>query len=75
MKPEIEATFIDINKDELRKKLKQAGAKLLQPEVLMKRVVFGLNYADHYDQSFAKSHFYPIMLSRHREYKLPSIMD
>lgn len=75
MKPEIEATFIDINKDELRKKLKQAGAKLLQPEVLMKRVVFDLNYADHYDQSFAKSHFYPIMLSRHREYKLPSIMD
>ena len=54
MKPEIEATFIDINKDELRKKLKQAGAKLLQPEVLMKRVVFGLNYADHYDQSFAQ---------------------
>ncbi len=43
MKPEIEATFIDINKDELHEKLKQAGAKLMQPEVLMKRVVFGLN--------------------------------
>lgn len=49
MKPEIEATFIDINKDELHEKLKQAGAKLLQPEVLMKRVVFGLN-----DHSFLR---------------------
>lgn len=40
MKPEIEATFLDINKDELREKLKKLGAKLLVPERKMKRVVF-----------------------------------
>lgn len=40
MKLEIEATFVDINKEELRAKLKTAGAKLIQPEVLMHRVVF-----------------------------------
>lgn len=42
MPPEIEATFINIKKDELREKLKQAGATLVQPEILMKRVIFDL---------------------------------
>ena len=39
---EIEAQFLDINKDEVRKRLKKVGAKLVKPEVLMKRVVFDL---------------------------------
>lgn len=42
MKLEIEATFVDINKDLLREKLKSLGAKLLQPEILMRRVVFNV---------------------------------
>jgi adenylate cyclase class 2 len=42
MEVEYEATFIDIDKDEYRKKLEQAGAKLIKPEFLQKRVVFHL---------------------------------
>lgn len=42
MNNEIEAQFLDINKDELRKKLKEIGAELKKPEVLMRRVVFDL---------------------------------
>jgi len=37
---EIEAAFIDIDKDEYRSRLKEAGATLVQPEVLMCRSVF-----------------------------------
>ena len=40
MKNEIEAQFLDINIDEIRKKLEKAGAELVKPEVLMKRTVF-----------------------------------
>lgn len=40
MNNEIEAQFLDINKDEIREKLKKAGAKLMKPEVLMRRFVF-----------------------------------
>lgn len=40
MKNEIEAQFLEINKDEMREKLKALGAELVMPEVLMKRVVF-----------------------------------
>ena len=40
MKNEIEAQFLDINKDEIRAKLKEIGAECVKPEVLMKRVVF-----------------------------------
>ncbi len=43
MKPEIEATFIDIDKTALRTKLQRAGATLHLPETLMKRVIFDLN--------------------------------
>ncbi len=39
---EIEAQFLDINKEEMRGRLKEVGAKLVKPEVLMKRVVFDL---------------------------------
>lgn len=40
MRNEIEAQFLDINKDEIREKLKSIGATLVKPEILMKRVVF-----------------------------------
>lgn len=43
MKLEIEATFLEINKDELRAKLRAAGAKLVQPEILMRRIVFDIS--------------------------------
>ena len=42
MNTEYEATFPNINKDEIRKKLKKSGAKLMRPEFLQKRVVFNL---------------------------------
>lgn len=37
---EIEATFVEVNKTELRSSLKALGAKLIRPEVLMHRTVF-----------------------------------
>ena len=40
MKNEIEAQFLDINKDEMREKLAGIGAECVKPEVLMRRVVF-----------------------------------
>lgn len=39
---EFEATFTDINKDDIRLRLKKAGAKLIRKEFLQKRVVFNL---------------------------------
>ena len=42
IQPEIEATFINIDKDQLRAKLKELGAKLLQPETLMRRTIFDM---------------------------------
>ena len=40
MNNEIEASFLDIDKDEIRAKLKAAGATLGYAEILMRRVVF-----------------------------------
>ena len=40
MKNEIEAQFLDIDKNAIRKKLRAIGATLIKPEVLMRRVVF-----------------------------------
>ena len=40
MDNEIEAQFLNINKDEIREKLKTINATLAKPEVLMKRTVF-----------------------------------
>lgn len=40
MKNEIEAQFLDIDKETMRIRLKEIGAKLEKPEVLMRRVVF-----------------------------------
>ncbi len=42
MKLEIEAVFCDVNKDEIRSKLKSLGAKLVTPERKMIRTVFHL---------------------------------
>ena len=39
---EYEAKFINIDKDTIREKLKLAGAELIKPEFLQKRVVFNL---------------------------------
>lgn len=39
---EYEATFPDINKDEIRERLKKVGATLAKPDFLMKRIVFEL---------------------------------
>lgn len=43
MQLEIEATFIEINKDELRARLTAVGAHLVQPETLMHRIVFDID--------------------------------
>lgn len=40
MKNEIEAQFLDIDKDTIRAKLKQLGARLVKHETLMQRTVF-----------------------------------
>lgn len=42
MEIEYEATFANVDKDKIRKKLKSIGAKLIRPEFLQKRVVFHL---------------------------------
>ena len=42
MKIEYEATFTDINKDEIRERLEKAGAVLRRPEFLQKRGTFRL---------------------------------
>ena len=42
MQIEYEATFININKDEIRARLKKTGAILVKPEFLQKRIVFEL---------------------------------
>ncbi|MBI4811848.1 CYTH domain-containing protein [Candidatus Falkowbacteria bacterium] len=42
MNIEYEATFINIDKDEMREKLREAGAVLAKPEFLQKRMVFNL---------------------------------
>ncbi len=42
MKTEFEATFIEINKDEIRARLEKAGAERIHPEFMMTREVFEL---------------------------------
>ena len=42
MDTEYEAKFVKINKDDVRKKLKKLGAKLVRPEFFQKRVAFHL---------------------------------
>ncbi len=47
MQTEYEATFLNIDKDEIREKLKRVGAVLHKPEVLMKRNNFNLPEGHH----------------------------
>ncbi|MBU0597440.1 CYTH domain-containing protein, partial [Patescibacteria group bacterium] len=42
MEIEYEATFTNVQKDEVRQRLKKTGAELVKPEFLMKRTVFNL---------------------------------
>jgi adenylate cyclase class 2 len=42
MEIEFEATFLDINKEEVRKKLETIGAKLVKPEFMQRRYTFNL---------------------------------
>lgn len=42
MTTEFEATFSNVDKDDIRERLKAAGAKLIKPEFMQKRVVFNL---------------------------------
>ncbi len=42
MKTEYEATFPNVDKDEIRRKLKKLGSELVKKEFLMKRVTFNL---------------------------------
>ena len=39
---EYEATFTNVDKDEMRGKLRRAGAELIRPEYLQKRIPFHL---------------------------------
>lgn len=39
---EYEATFMNVDKDDIRNRLKQAGAELLKPDFLQKRIAFNL---------------------------------
>lgn len=42
MAVEYEATFLEVDKDDVRKRLKKAGADLIKPEFLQKRFIFSL---------------------------------
>lgn len=42
MELELEATFININKEDLRKRLRENGATLVRPEIKMKKTIFDL---------------------------------
>ena len=43
MNTEIEAQFLDIDKNNIRAKLEKVGAELVKPEVMMRRVVFDVD--------------------------------
>ena len=51
---ELEAKFININKDVLRKKLQDCGATLVKPEFLQKRVVFYFPKGHEIDGAWAR---------------------
>lgn len=42
MEIEYEATFVEVDKEEIKERLKKVGAKLVKPEFFQKRVVFNL---------------------------------
>ena len=51
---EYEATFPNINKDEVRERLKNAGANLVRPEFLQKRMPFNLPKEKHSPNKFVR---------------------
>ena len=53
MNIEYETTFVNIDKDKVRKRLKHTGAKLIKPEFLQKRVVFNIPNSS-YKHSWAR---------------------
>jgi len=54
METEYEATYININKDEIRKRLKDSGAILERPEFLQKRIPFDLSEERNNLHTFAR---------------------
>ncbi len=54
MEIEYEATFPNINKDEIREKLRKAGAELIRPEFLQRRVPFDLPKEKYSKDKFAR---------------------
>lgn len=54
MKIEYEATFTNINKDEVRERFLQAGATLVRPEYLQKRIPFYLPKEKHRDDAWLR---------------------
>ncbi|MEK7567455.1 MAG: CYTH domain-containing protein [Patescibacteria group bacterium] len=54
MNIEYEATFVDVNKDDVRKRLKEVGAQLIRPEYLQKRIPFHLPKEKRSDNAWAR---------------------
>ncbi len=54
MQIEYEATFTDVDKDEIRGRLKKAGAKLSRPEFLQKRVTFNFPESQKRDDAWLR---------------------
>ncbi|MFA6586010.1 MAG: CYTH domain-containing protein [Candidatus Paceibacterota bacterium] len=54
MEIEYEATFLNIDKNEIRKRLKNTGAILLRPEYLQKRIPFNLPKETHSKDKFVR---------------------
>ena len=54
MKTELEATFPNIHKDDIRKKLRNSGAELLRSEFMQKRYAFRLPKGNHINGGWAR---------------------
>ena len=54
MNTEYEAKFINIDKDSIRKTLKNVGAELIKPEFLQKRIVFDLPKGQNRDRAWVR---------------------
>jgi len=54
MNIEYEATFIDIDKDNMRNRLVEAGAKLVKKEFMQKRTVFRLPKGDQFQKGWGR---------------------
>jgi len=73
MDTEYEATFLDVNKENIRKVLKKSGAKLIRPEFLQKRNVFTLTLVDPRPQKSTRAHpKTPLAQTLHLDLQEPS---